>query len=170
MLTTQVDDFEFLPKANIPKDKIGEHIYEVYENTLLSDYSYEMKYPALEHIPSKWMIMECAFQDFYDGLCFDYTMNGHEGFDWDPHDFLEQGMTREEITYEWMLFRDGNASYFANEAMSKYAFENRYMQDLNRGLNVYHFSYLKDDSTNPYYEPKTVDIHNIVNAPIVKVW
>jgi hypothetical protein len=169
-LSTNKDTFEFLPFTDITMKELPEWMGSLYEDAL-GDGSAIYDEPSFmaDYIPTKFMVINYAY-NYFDQHCYHWALNGHDPSLWDDIQWHHaDGMDEEEIQQMWFEMRDNNAGYGVE--ISEDSIEKKFMRDINRGLNLYHLSYIQDGfKENVYNCPERVIIEEWVNPPIVRVW
>lgn len=167
-LSTNKDGFEFIPFTDVTMASLPGWMGDIYEECFERSEVYEEQCLMAEYIPTRFMVIDFAF-NFFDSQMYHYALNGNAPNIWEEiQGYHEEGMTEDEITEQWADWRSYNGGYGVPPSD---CLESMFMRDINRGLNLYHFSYLLDDfDGNPYNAPERVIVKEWINPPIVKVW
>lgn len=170
-LSSVQDNFEFLPHTDITMAGIQDWMAMIYDESFERIDMYTNPPLMAEYIPTRFMVIDWAF-GLFDELKFEFAVNGHaQEYMEDIEDMRANGLSDGDIIESWADERSYNSSYIG--PMPENCMEAMLMRDVNRGLNLYHMSYLLDShelKDNPYCSPDNLIVKEWINCPIVQVW
>ena len=121
-----------------------------------------------QHIPSKFDIMQASW-DFFNDQYIQYVLsgNGEKGVGRDVMNYLDSGMSLEEVYQIISDIRENNASYNTHMELDGEV-EKKSLRDIQKLLRLFNVSFFNDDSEGFFLSE--LELKDWVNPPFLKVW